>query len=505
MKPSLTARWPRLAGLGWLALAGALASAQTVAAAQVSEEIESLRSEFRQELAAVRQENAELRNELTEYRTTRAEQSRRIDEIELQIDEAEGLTSGYDKGFYIKSPDDKFKLKFGGYIQFQGNVYENDNIPDRAQPVFNDGLNGVNRDNTFFLRRVRLKASGHIYNPKLTFAIQADFAASAPILRDGFIAYAWNDHFQVKMGQFKAPFSIENMTSSSDLETIERSAIVDLLGLDRRIGVQVEGEFLEGKLGYAVMLANNLGFGSEGRNSSASNDSFAYIGRILAQPWKDSGNKWVKDLQVSLAGATGLNGPPSGSSGMTVSDMISTPGQNPRVSMTVPYIGGHQNQVDAGISWFVDRWHLVGEYIWANVDRRDIPQTDVYPFGAVNLNPAKINGGYLQLSYILTDRPGMTLVPVIKYEVMHVKDDERIETVLINPTTMEMGRVALGDYNNDVRAFTAGITWFINPNFKIMGNWVYESVGDDLIGSTRLRQGENRDQNIFMIRSQVKF
>ncbi len=502
---------PRFAWIGTLSIGlllllpeGALAAAAQGGSADGAA-IEALRQEFRQELASVRQENQQLRSELDEYKSARAQQSRRIDEIELQIDEAEGLTSGYDKGFYIQSPDDKFKLKFGGYIQIQGNAYEADNIPDRAQPVYNDGLNGVNRDNTFFLRRVRLKASGHVYDPKLTYAIQADFAASAPILRDGFIAYAWNEHFQVKMGQFKPPFSIENLTSSSDLETIERSAIVSLLGLDRRVGVQVEGEFLEGKLGYAIMVANNLGFGSMGINSSNTNDQFGYIGRILAQPWINSDNKWLKDLQISLAGATGLNGPPSSSSGLTVNDMISTPGQNPRVSMTVPYIGGTQNQVDAGFSWMVDRWHLVGEYIWAKVDRRDIPVTDEYPFGAVNFDPVKINGGYLQLSYILTDRPGMTLVPVIKYEVMHVNDDERLENVLINPTTMEMGRVSLGDFNNDVRAFTAGITWFINPNFKIMGNWVYESVGEDLIGSTRLRQGEDQDQNIFMIRSQVKF
>jgi len=498
--------WIGKASIGLLLLSPDTALAAAAQGGSVEgDAIQALRQEFRQELAAVRRENQDLRAELNEYRNARAQQSKRLDDIELQIEKSEGLNAGYDKGFYMKTADDKFKMKLGGYIQVQGNLYETDDIPDRAKPVFNDNLNGVNRDNTFFLRRVRLKASGHIYDEKLEYAIQADFAASAPILRDGFIAYAWNDHAELKMGQFKPPFSLENLTSSSEIETIERSAIVDLLGLDRRIGVQLEGEFLDGKLGYAIMVANNLGFGSQGRNSSGSNDDFAYIGRISAQPWKDSDNKWVRDLQVFLAAATGLNGPPSDSSGMNVGDMISTPGQNPQVSMTVPYIGGRQTQMDAAFSWMVDRWHLTGEYIWAKVDRRDVPMTTEYPYGALDLNAMRINGGYLQLSYVLTDRPGLTLVPVIKYEIMHIRDDERVTTVVIDPVTDAMGRINVGDFNNDIRAFTAGITWFINPHFKIMGNWVYEVVGEDYIGPTRLMRGEDTNQNIFMLRSQIKF
>jgi phosphate-selective porin len=61
------------------------------------------------------------------------------------------------------------------------------------------------------------------------------------------------------------------------------------------------------------------------------------------------------------------------------------------------------------------------------------------------------------------------------------------------------------EFDNDVQAFTLGASWFINPKFKIMGNWVIERIGEDLIGGTRLREGENQDQNIILIRSQLKF
>ncbi|MFQ5457293.1 MAG: hypothetical protein ACE5FC_02390, partial [Myxococcota bacterium] len=68
-----------------------------------------------------------------------------------------------------------------------------------------------------------------------------------------------------------------------------------------------------------------------------------------------------------------------------------------------------------------------------------------------------------------------------------------------------VSRAVGSEYDNDFRALTVGVTWHINPRFKIMGNWVFENIGQDLIGRTRLTRGENTDQNVFMIRSQVKF
>jgi hypothetical protein len=38
-----------------------------------------------------------------------------------------------------------------------------------------------------------------------------------------------------------------------------------------------------------------------------------------------------------------------------------------------------------------------------------------------------------------------------------------------------------------------------------MANYVYEQIGEDIIGSTLLRQGVDKDQNLFLFRTQLKF
>jgi hypothetical protein len=176
---------------------------------------------------------------------------------------------------------------------------------------------------------------------------------------------------------------------------------------------------------------------------------------------------------------------------------------------TVPFIGGNQTQFDVGLSWIIDRFRLKGEFIHANVSRRDVPVMTQYPFGALPFGSIVISGGYLQLSYVAIDRPHMTIVPVIKYETMHVKGDDSVFTLDLDPLpgsgNVALGRFKNGEFDNDLQALTVGATWFINPKLKVMANWIFEEVGEDLIGSSRLRAGEDTSQNIFLVRSQLKF
>ena len=65
------------------------------------------------------------------------------------------------------------------------------------------------------------------------------------------------DYFSLTVGQFKIPFSMENLTSSNKLEMIDRSQVVealvarskDVIGNQngRDIGIQAGGTFLKVK------------------------------------------------------------------------------------------------------------------------------------------------------------------------------------------------------------------------------------------------------------------
>ncbi len=504
---------------GWtirlVALVGLLLPPVHAAAADrqqvTTEDLQQMREEFLREVQGLRSENAELRSRLEAYENTRAEERERLDEIELAVEKSEGLTAGYDDGFYIKSADDRFRMDFFGVVQFQGNVFENNDVPTRAGPVFNTGLQGVNRDDTFFMRRMRLKVSGHLFSKNLRWAVQVGFEGETGNLFDAYVDYQWREWAQVRFGEFKPPFSMERLEWSGDLETIERAAIVEILGMGRRMGVKFFGSVLEGRLSYDLMLANRAGFEDEGRNVPDNNDDKAFIGQVVAKPFNTSDNRWWKGLELRGAVATGNNAP-SASSGLTVHDLVSILGSRNRVRMTVPYIGGRQTSYDLGLSWVIDRFRLKGEYLFARVGRRDIPVTSAFPYGALALHPITISGGYVQASYVLYDGESHKVIPVLKYETMHVRGDNQVVETFVTEEcdcgvtrNILTGRFVGNDYNNDFQALTAGVSWYINPRFKIMGNWVFEWMGEDLIGPTRLRRGENTNQNIFMVRGQLKF
>jgi phosphate-selective porin len=483
----------------------------SVAAGQAvtTEDLERLRQEFTGEVQGLRQENAALRTRLEEYDKARDEQRTRLDAIELSIDESEGLNAGYDKGFYIKSADDKHKLTVSGFLQFQGNLFEHNDIPKSARPVFNDGLQGTNRDDTFFLRRARLKFKGHLWTKDLGYTLQIGWDGGSPGLKDAYMEYKWANWARVRLGQFKPPFSMEAQESDSMTETIERAAIVVILGMGRRTGIKFYGDVLDKRLSYGLMVANKVGFGNQGRNSPDDNDGKVVIGEVVAMPWRSSDNKWIKGLKLSGAAAHGNNAPTS----LTVHDLVSIGGGRNRVRMTIPFIGGQQTSYDLGLQWVVERFKLQGEYLWAHVDRRDVPVTSAAPYGALGLHPIEISGAYLQASYAIWKSKTQSLVPVVKYEWMHVRGDDRVDETFVTKSCTGcdlesktlVSRAVGSEYDNDFRALTVGVTWHINPRFKIMGNWVFENIGQDLIGRCRLDRGENTDQNVFMIRSQIKF
>ncbi len=80
---------------------------------------------------------------------------------------------------------------------------------------------------------------------------------------DAYIDYKFSDQFSLKIGKFAAPGSISGaLTSSGALDLIERAPISMIWGGGsalhgyRAFGVQAHGNLMDGKIHYAVMLAN---------------------------------------------------------------------------------------------------------------------------------------------------------------------------------------------------------------------------------------------------------
>ena len=162
---------------------------------------------------------------------------------------------------------------------------------------------------SFRIRRFKTKFDGWIYTKDLTFELQLNWPDTANPLEDANLDYdltGGKKLFRLKAGQFKAPFSHQQLTSSGNQQLVDRSILDSAFAPARQIGLQVWGQvgpetvpdFVDWRFGV---------FNGNGRTVSANdNDDFEYVGRVMVSPWGSVGysesNLEAYDLRVSFAG-----------------------------------------------------------------------------------------------------------------------------------------------------------------------------------------------------------
>ena len=123
------------------------------------------------------------------------------------------LVAGWDDNHaFLKSADGSFLTYLTGYAQLDFRGYQSGNHPV----------------NTFLVRRARLALEGKVAR-YYDFKIEGDFAdTSSTLLRDLYVRVHRTDSFQVTAGQFKEPFSQEELRSDAVQDFVERSLVNNL-------------------------------------------------------------------------------------------------------------------------------------------------------------------------------------------------------------------------------------------------------------------------------------
>ena len=142
----------------------------------------------------------------------------------------DGSTAGWDGKFFLASADGRFRLNVGGQLQFRW-IWNYHDSP----PTYRYG---------FDLTRAKLVFSGHMFSRDLTFKIQGDFGDFANIpgannLEDAWIRYMLNNEWALRFGQFKLPFSREELVDSMYQQVIERSLVNESQNAGRSQGIEV--------------------------------------------------------------------------------------------------------------------------------------------------------------------------------------------------------------------------------------------------------------------------
>jgi phosphate-selective porin len=162
---------------------------------------------------------------------------------------------------------------------------------------------------SFRIRRMKTKFDGWIYTKNLIFELQLNWPDTANPLEDANLDYDFTDgkkRVRLKAGQFKAPFSFQQLTSSGSLQLVDRSILDGFFVPARQLGAQVWGQF--GPEAVADFVDWRIGvFNGNGRTTTANdNDEFQYVGRVVVSPWGGVGysesNLEAYDFRLSIAG-----------------------------------------------------------------------------------------------------------------------------------------------------------------------------------------------------------
>ena len=198
---------------------------------------------------------------------------------------------GYDKGLYFRTSD--FEIKLGGRVQF------------RFTGTDPDGGDSIGE---FRIPRARFFGSGFAYKPWIKYKFQFDLVGNDVVnrvtvddadlsgdlqedevtssrsrgadLRDFYIDFAKHAGTTLRVGQYKAPFGLQELTSSGSLQFVDRSIASEEFAPSRDQGVMLHGLFNDKTFGYEAGV-----FNGNGRNKSSNdNNEFMYAVRAHFDP-----------------------------------------------------------------------------------------------------------------------------------------------------------------------------------------------------------------------------
>ena len=250
---------------------------------------------------ALQDQNSALKREVSELKGTAHHGSPPNAKTTVDSKSVVTTTETEKKPVYVTPAGSETKLVLGGFVQGQ---FETGDVA-----AYDGRLSGPFTTKTkdrFRLRRARINVTGD-FAEQFDFKLEGDFEINdgGLTVRDSRgntlasntnrVGFAATDVFinwhalpeaNIKIGQYKAPFGLEQLTPDTKLFTIERSQVSEALTPERQIGVQVWGKPLTGFFpAQKDLFTYSAGiFNGSGRNTTTNdNNEYMYVVRAESQ------------------------------------------------------------------------------------------------------------------------------------------------------------------------------------------------------------------------------
>jgi phosphate-selective porin OprO/OprP len=367
---------------------------------------------------------------------------------------------------YIKSADGDHKIEFHGRVHFDMRAYEED-----ARNLDSNRSNlGANRNDlvtNFRVRRARLGVDATFFK-HLDFKVEGDFGevGSTFILTDGYLELKYWPEARLRGGQFKVPFSFEELTSSRFIDFVERSVVNNLVPA-RDVGAMVHGRLFGGLLEYAGGVFNGAG-----QNTAETNDSKDYAGRLLVRPFRLMNIPALEKLHV--AGHITHGDQDSG---------LSLQGRTDARFVFFPRVATRGDRLRYGFEavYAYGPFGLYGEYVNTEQERKACAVQNAAGTactGGADLPDVEAWGWYVAGTVFVTGEEKVHgRAPRVKPMNPRAGDFGALELVAryaqldFDASPLPQANFA-GTAANRVDALTVGFNWYLSPNVRLMVNWV---------------------------------
>lgn len=357
-----------------------------------------------------------------------------------------------DKGASLKSANGDYEIKLRGLVQGDARFYL-DGVP-------------AGTNDTFLLRTARPTLEGSL-GKLVAFRLTPEFAGDSASIVDAYVDLRFNPAYTLRVGKFTSPVGLERLQSSAALSEIER-ALPSELAPNRDIGVQLQGEYANSEVSYAIGVFNGAVDGRDAATTNPDND-FEYAGRLFFEPFKNDANA-LSGLGFGIGGSIG----DKHGSGNNFLPRYRTPGQLQFFGyLSTVLADGQQTRFSPEGYYYRGGFGLLAEYIVSKQAVR---------VGAVREDISN-KAWQTTASYVLTGedtgyrgvlKPSRPFAPgknggwgafelVGRYSVLEV--DEAAFPLFANPSTSA----------NQANSWTLGVNWYLNSNLKLVVNYLHTS------------------------------
>jgi phosphate-selective porin OprO and OprP len=351
----------------------------------------------------------------------------------------------------------EFKLR--GRMHLDGALWDEDNV------TLNDSIN---------FRRTRIGVTGKI-DDVWSGIIEYDFAENGTSANDVMINRKLGDG-TLKIGQFKVPMGLNELTSSNSILFIERASPSNLVADSRRIGVGYD--WFKGDLGFQVMgFARAIGSSQNGDTPIGLGGRFVYAPKL-------------SDTSMFHFGVSAAYEDRRDDNVLRFRDRPEArPGGGVRLIDT-----GNITDVDTTMKYGIELAYQSGplsfeaEYLNVDVDR-DVGEEPSF------------GGYYVQASYVLTGEKRGYRNGVFR-GVTPGQAGKGAWELAARFSSADL--VDSGFFGGEQENFTIGVNYYSSANVRFMLNYIMIDVSDSAATANGVTVGDD-EPSVLIARAQFHF